>query len=209
MVCSSWNKILRVYTYEEFVKDYGSVMITEGCDSLLTSGGMTVSFSSHFKAALDNRIIELSECSLKHYYFVLSSHDDYDSNGTKFENIQWYLYLKQYLRPISDNAHFIIFKNVKNYLIARRKNFTKILIQQEDNKFIELDHVDIYEFIKEADNRYTIKTSRGDLSSSYISARFIYAFIELMGIDSNAQSFVLYRDGKYESIESSPSLSVF
>lgn len=209
MSSPNWNKILRIYTYDEFVKDYGSVTISEANELLLTTGGVKVSLSGHFKAALDNGIVELNECNLKNYYFVLSSNEEYDSSETRYENIHWYLYLREYLRPVSDHANFILFKNVKNYHIARRRNFTKIFIQQEDNKFIEFDHIDIYEFIKEENNRYTIRTSKGDLSSSYISARFIYAFIELMGIDSNAQSFMLYRDGKYESIESSPTLSVF
>lgn len=116
-----------------------------------------------------------------------------------------YIYIKQYLKLEKDNSHFILIQNIPNYKILRRRNFCKILIQIDKNSFFELYKTDIHKIIREGPmykgiNSFTLKTSSGDFTFTYITLKFIYALIEILSIDGKGRTYILHDNGNYESI---------
>lgn len=199
------NKILRVYTYDEFIEDYGQITILDDA-RLITENGIKISFSKHFETAYNNELVSLDYSSLKNFYYVLSSDD-----SIVFGEKVWHIYIKQYLGLTNDNSHFILIQNIPNYKILRRRNFCKILIQTDESSFFELYKMDVHLIKKEKDryNSYTLKTNRGNFTSTYTTLKFLYALIEIFGIDSNDRTYILYNNGNYESITNEPILKNF
>lgn len=170
--------------------------------------------SEHFKAALKAELVQLDSKSLKSYYYVFSSNDVYNEDGERTKEKSCCIYLKQYLKLPNDNSHFILIQNIPDYKLLRRRNFCKILIQTERNSYFELYNTDIFEIRRDSPlckgyNSYAHKTSKGDFTSTYTTLKFLYALIEILGIDGNSRTYILYKNGNYESIVNEPIINDF
>ena len=131
----------------------------------------------------------------------------------KYTEKVWYLFSKDFLSLPRDSSYFVLFKNT-NYKVVQRRNFCRLLIQYDDNKFFELENVDIFIFEYHGNHSYSIETNKGTLIGQFTSRSFISAFAKVLSLNSssndrNVFTFILYMDGRFERITNNPIIAKF
>lgn len=211
------SDFLKLYSYTEFINEYGDISnIDINTATLLTVKNIKVYLANHYKKAIDEQITSLNINTLKHSYFILLNEDNFDENGYKYKERKWYLFMKGFLNKeiLKDSNYYVLFKNISYLSVIQRRNFCKILIQQNDNSFFELDKVDINTFEYNGNQSYSIKTNLGTLNGKYTSRIFISTFAKILSINSNGCDerefyYILYMDGRFERASNKSVIAIF
>lgn len=211
------SDFLKLYSYPEFINEYGEIVIVNNeTATLLTIKNIVVNLSCHYKKAIEEQIISLDINTIKHSFFVLFAEDNYDENGYRYKERKWYLFMKGFLNDykLKETNNFVLFKNIPYLSVVQRNNFCRLLIQQEDNCYFELDNVEIYTFEYLGNQSYLIKTNKGTLNSKYTSRIFISTFAKIVSLNTSGSEerefyYILYMDGRFERVSYKPVIAVF
>lgn len=211
------SEFLKLYSYTEFINEYGDICsIDINTATLLTVKNIKINLANHYKRAIDEQIASLNINTIKHSYFVLLNEDNFDENGYRYLERKWYLFMKGFLNKeiLKDSKYYVLFKNIPYLSVVQRRNFCKILIQQSDNSFFELDKVDIKTFEYNGNQSYSIKTNLGILNGEYTSRTFISTFAKIISINSNGNDerefyYILYMDGRFERVSNNSVIAIF
>lgn len=208
------SEFLRQYSYLEFISEYGMINNLDfEKKEITTAKGVIVHLSRHYCKAIENNVLQLNLSNLRYAYFILFAEDKYDKGGNKYTEKVWYLFSKNFLSLPRDSSYFVLFKNT-NYKVVQRRNFCRLLIQYDDNKFFELENVDIFIFEYHGNHSYSIETNKGTLIGQFTSRSFISAFAKVLSLNSssndrNVFTFILYMDGRFERITNNPIIAKF
>lgn len=207
-------EFLRQYSYSEFISEYGMINnIDFEKKEITTSEGVIVHLSHHYCKAIENNVLQLDLSNLRYAYFILFAEDKYDKDGNKCIEKVWYLFHKGFLSLPRNSSYFVLFKNT-NYKIVQRRNFCRLLIQYDSDKFFQLENVDIFIFEYHGNHSYSIETNKGTLNGQFTSRCFISAFAKILSLNSTSNDrsvfiFILYMDGHFERISNSPTIANF
>ena len=203
------NDVLRIYSYNEFVNEFGEISSIDVEKGILTTKyNIQVYLSKHYKWCLRQDILELNTSTIRHDSFICILEKQYKSNGEGFITKEWYLFHNSYLPCIHVDDSIVFFKNT-NYKTIKKRNFCRVLIQYEDDGcflFFEIYKVESLLFDYKGNKEYTISTEQGTFSAKFESRKFVSAFAQVMSIADHGSEFYykIYMDGRFEKVINKP-----